>query len=363
MARFAVPVQELKAQRRSSEHKVQRAHKKILQARASTSTPSLADRLYALPGELRNHIFAFLLVQPVKWDLEHNPDCPRRTSDEDLTPQIPGRNYVQPINCATSVGGYWRRWRRDTTHGMEPWTSPWRSQWAPVQRNPYICSTCYDDRVRPTFDPVPRARSLPCLCARRQNLQVLLVCRQWYEEGAYVFYTRNTFAFEDSGTFLAFSANVTPYWKRLITKLSLAAWILDDVPYESAADHLEPKAQLSPIWSTLRTYPSLSTLEQAGTFLNHHPSVDAMLKLGLRNLRRLCFVREPPKPKTPVWNWHRGTPTIWPQLAKRELVVGGFAEEVARAIKGQRQKRLKGPVGRCAKGSGLAETRDRRGVT
>ncbi|KAK6062781.1 hypothetical protein SCUP515_13029 [Seiridium cupressi] len=46
----------------------------------SSGPPTLAQRFYALPQELQDEIFAWLLVRPVKWDREHRADCPRRSS-------------------------------------------------------------------------------------------------------------------------------------------------------------------------------------------------------------------------------------------------------------------------------------------
>ena len=50
---------------------------------------------------------------------------------------------------------------------------------------------------------------------------------------------------------------------------------------------------------------------------------------------QIRFVREAP------WSdeWKKGAPTIWPGFAGRSLIQGDFAEDLARAIKGQRVSR------------------------
>ncbi|KAK8041505.1 hypothetical protein PG994_014512 [Apiospora phragmitis] len=116
---------------------------------------------------------------------------------------------------------------------------PWRSRWAPPPTNPYICSTCFDRRHRPHPHPAPSKFSLPCLCARRANLQVLLMCRRWYAEAGRVFYVRNTFAFADPRECVEFLTTLAPRWRRLISQVSLLALAARDYVPESAARELE----------------------------------------------------------------------------------------------------------------------------
>ncbi|KAF2172103.1 hypothetical protein M409DRAFT_49851 [Zasmidium cellare ATCC 36951] len=236
--------------------------------------PSLADRFHALPSELRAHIFSLLLVQPVKWDISHQPTCILRRCDIDQTPRRP---WVHPSDSATCVycdDPSPSRWRRDVRLGLNIWTNPWRSHWAPPQRNPYLCSQCYDLFHNP--QPVPRAESLPCLCARRANLSTLLVCRQWYTEAATVFYSQNTFAFEHPALFTAFLTNLPPHWQSKISKLSLMAFsthspgaIDVDSAYADPTIHITPKRWLD-VWPLLRkSLPALSTLELDSSLLRH----------------------------------------------------------------------------------------------
>lgn len=306
-------------------------------------SPSLADRFDALPTELSAHVFSFLLVQPVKWDITHQQHCPLRKSNNDIAPAPPGVHWSEPATCASCNGPQTGRWRRDVTLGLNIWTSPWRSAWAPEQQNPFVCTTCYDDQLRKC--PIPEAKSLPCLCARRQELQVFLVCKKWYLEAAAVFYTQNTFAFEDPNTFTAFITNLNPRWCDKISKVSLMALNPSD-PGDTNVDsgNADPEAQFrakdwAPVWPLLRSLASLSTLEIDSKLLETPKTARALLKLNLQiDLRRIVFVQRLDHNEE---LWKHGTEQIWPSIAGRRLMVGGFASEVGRAIKEKRRMLLK----------------------
>lgn len=130
--------------------------------------PTLADRFHALPAELRAHVFSHVLVQPVKWDIEHQNECPLRTSNEEIDVWVCNRHCAYLFRNTTG-------WRQNLNEGHMTPISPLRSKWAPDQTNPYLCSDCFL-RFRPR--PFPKASSLPCLCARRNGLEALLVCRR-----------------------------------------------------------------------------------------------------------------------------------------------------------------------------------------
>jgi hypothetical protein len=286
----------------------------------------------ALPLELRELIFSFLVVQPVKWDMTHRHDCPRRTSNGDLTPKKP-----KEMMCAMCDEPWWTEWR----HGVHlQWTSPWRSQWAPEQLNTFVCSSCYDSRHK----PFPRTVSLPCLCARRTNLQIFLVCRQWHQEAGHVFYTRNTFAFEDSSTFIHFIDNLPQRWRELLTKVSLMALVR--YPTGFPHDTFVPNAILHglqvavewnrsrPLWGRLRKLPNLSRLEIDAIYLTRVDTIKRMHRVGARNLRSITFVER----LSEVDNSF-GSTTVWPEFAGRTAMRGKFENYVATVIKGMRKRR------------------------
>lgn len=278
-----------------------------------TTDPSLSDHFNALPPELRAHIFSLLLVRTSKWNLEHLRDCPLRTFPT-LSSSQPNRaeNF-----CARCSQGHETFLTRTT---KAPWLNPQRSKWAPPVTNPFLCSNCWDEHLRPAPKPRTQCHDLPCLCARRQNLEVLLVCRQWYAEAGQVFYTRNIFAFENAEVFVSFVNNLSHRWREKLTRVSLLS---EHRPLGSS------KRLFRSVWRLLRDQlSSLSFLELDSVLLTDLDSVRYMRRFGLRNLRQLRFVRGRQDPG-------RGTVEIYPRYHRANLLKGGFAEEVARAVKGQ----------------------------
>ncbi|EME38684.1 hypothetical protein DOTSEDRAFT_75436 [Dothistroma septosporum NZE10] len=307
----------------------------------TNAEPSLADRFNALPAELRAEVFSQLIVRPVKWDVEHQHDCQRRNSDYDLTP------VTCDIGCA--YGAYWSSWRQRLNEGIRPRVSPWRSKWAPEQGNAYLCTDCYYEKAL-RGGPHPRPSSLLCLCARRQHLEVFLVCKKWYEEAAVVFYTRNIFAFEDGFALASFVAYMNPRWRQIISHVSIMVVSFDIWPDEAVTwvrdrdgtsdDEHRLRLNSVSIWSRLRELPALTYLELDHCFLTRMRTVKRMQRLGLNNVKQVRFTQPVPPDEHP--EWMKGTPTVWPSYAGRTLLLEGFAEGMARTIKGQRQKRLKG---------------------
>lgn len=98
------------------------------------------------------------------------------------------------------------------------------------------------------------------------------------------------------------------------------------------------------MWSCLRKLPNLAALEIDSLYLTSPKTVYRMLGLGLRNLRTLRFTERtmPPAPTG------KGSAFVWPGLTYRRLIVGGFATEVGRAIRGERVPRLKNYRTICA---------------
>lgn len=320
----------------ASKRRVAKAHaKRRFDEVLPASRPTLADRFAALPTELRAHIFSFLLVQPVKWALEHELPCPLY-SNPDLFITF------QHDPCARCGGHcYPSAWRPLAVAWQELPLSPWRSKYAPPVTNPFLCSNCWDADFRQSVTGLefPNLRELmPCLCARRNELDILLVCRRWYEEASRVLWSRNTFAFEDSRTFTKFARNCPR--PDLVTKVS----ILDADRSLRAHVHIEFEwpdwaydRKRQALITALRSFPALTHLELDAVLLHDVRDVRTMLRLGLRTVRSVRFIHHADAKKTTdvsagvLAKGHY----IYPSLASALLLRGGLAEEVARAIKGE----------------------------
>ncbi|KAI6080275.1 hypothetical protein F4821DRAFT_251880 [Hypoxylon rubiginosum] len=293
--------------------------------------PTLGNRFHALLPELRDEIFAWLLVRPVKWDAEHTPTCLLRITPDPYQ-NIHPRLDTRQATCALLYESYetarWRRRRKPI------FVDPWRSQWAPAQGNPFLCTICYDREYR--LEPFPRVVSLPCLCARRQNLDTLLVCRRWYEEAGRVFYTRNTFAFGSAQECVDFLANLSPRWQPFVSKASLLALAPRGVYPETAAEECEkvetPTRSLEEAWSLLGQLPGLSELELDAILLTRLDCVRVLRKPALKSLGRISFTQAVPQQPR-----HVSRMLVWPRRGIRKTVEDSdFARRVARAIRGQR---------------------------
>jgi hypothetical protein len=295
------------------------------------SQSTLGSRFKALPSELRAHIFSFLLVRPVKWDSLHLENCEKwhaRSTSEYIRPthhSIP--EVDSPYVCAScGPDTHERNWRHAFKRGFEVYVSPWRSKWAPPQDNPYICSNCYDDRWR--VRPFPEPTNLPCLCARRQNLETRLVCRQWNDECSIVLFSENTFAFDDCITMENFFSAIPTRWRVLITKISLLLplWHPEDGPGSVKA--------FSKSLSILNDLTWLRSLELDAKLLNHEPTASALLGCSIAGLQIVRFVIECPQCEV-LWRPMEPPTHVWNELHGRVQLVGGFAEFVARSMKSQ----------------------------
>lgn len=299
---------------------------------------SLGHRFQALPAELRAHIFSLLLVRPVKWNLDHEPDCPLYAD-----PTLDLR--AEPGDCARCWGGlHPLLWRNQTTR-RGGWKgarlNPWRSKYAPTVMNDFMCSDCWDESFREQVTALqfPKVRSaMPCLCAQRRHLDVLLVCRQWYAEASNVLWTGNTITFETCELFTAFATTCTARDK--IGKISIINTGRHDPPasvgtFERPDWAFHKKRQT--LIAALRSFPALRHLELDSCLLRDGREVQAMLRLGMRDLRSISFIYHPPTKKTliPTVRLKEETRKIYPDLQKCVLLRGGLAEEVARAIMGE----------------------------
>jgi hypothetical protein len=306
---------------------------------SSQGSLTLAQRFHSLPPEVQDEIFAWLLVRPVRWDCEHKSDCPRRLS---VNPYLDVRPWYDPFQhtCVANFG-HAPSWR----HNEKPiWADPWRSQWAPVPRNPYLCTMCYDHRHRPRPFPLMDSQSLPCLCARRDHLQILLVCRRWYQEAGRVFYSRNTFAFGRLKECHLFLTSLPEKWKPYITKISLMSLPRPGFHPEDAQQDLDTTvipvhgtSGLFKTWLELRKLPALAVLELDAIMLTK-PDVASVFRMpALKNLRSIRIVQAlPASAREHQW-------LVWPRLAKRQDVLDSdFVRMMARGIKGHRYGWIRG---------------------
>lgn len=207
-----------------------------------------------------------------------------------------------------------------------------------------MCSECWDEHFRPPTHPRPRSTEC-CICTRRSGLETLLVCRRWYLEAGHVFYSRNTFAFEDCAIFVDFIHSLPSLWMRSVSRVSILLAALNQnehgtnsVRQDVFENHWNGRKHRAHVWSHLRRLPSLSYLELDAAFLARSAEVRSMLRLGLRGVRRVSFVQ---RNHHSTYSVHGVNASDWPEFDKPMLLVDGLAGEVARAIKGQRPRWLK----------------------
>jgi len=291
----------------------------------------LGTRFHALPPELRAHVFSFLLVRPVKWELRHLEGCEQSaaiTTSDYTRPSHHSLPDSDNIYVCAECGptSHERNWRYAFTRGFEVYVSPWRSKWAPAQTNPYLCTNCYDDRWRTR--PFPQPTNLPCLCARRLNLETRLVCRQWNKEASTVFFSENTFAFDDCISMGNFFSAMPQHWKTRIAKVSIL------LPFWTNAGDSTDIFLLARSLSVLNELTWLQNLELDAKLLNEELTASALLNCSIAGLRKVRFVVECPY-KELLWR-KMGPPTyVWGELRGRHLLKGGFSEYVTRSVKSQ----------------------------
>jgi hypothetical protein len=289
----------------------------------------LGTRFHALPTELRARVFSHLLVRPVKWDVPHLESCSRSraktTSDHHTRPShhdlaAPENTYI----CA-QCGPFTheRNWRHAFERGYRVFVSPWRSQWAPPQTNAFLCTNCYDDRWRSR--PFPEPTNLPCLCARRRNLEVRVVGRAWNVEASQVFFSENMFAFDECTSMRHFFAAMPERWRTLVTRVSvlLPMWKGDDRP--------DPDV-LATSLSVLGSLTWLREIELDAKLLNTEATALALINCDVPNLRRVRFVVQRPWRQI-YWQDVEPPTYVWAECASRRLLTGGFSERVALSMK------------------------------
>lgn len=303
--------------------------------------PDLGSRFHALPSELRAHIFSILLVRPVKWEMRHSPSCElaeRNTQSGYTRPSHLGLHQLEknPYVCANcGPDTHEKTWRHAVTRGFEVYVSPWRSKWTPEQRNPYLCTNCYDERWRSR--PYPEPTNLPCLCARRSNLEIRLVGRQWKNEASTISFSSNVFAFDDCNSMRDFFHAMPEQWKLLINKIGLL------LPYWQSTNDAESFDRMVNSLSFLHDLMWIRQLELDAKLLNDERTILALLKCHISSLRKVYFVVQRPLEKL-IRRGMTSPKYIWGEFGDRVLLVGGFAEEVARSIKGQSVNNLSSEI-------------------
>lgn len=327
---------------------------------------TLGDRFAMLPAELRADVFAHLLVRPVKWDTAHLPRSECLIDSFERHHQATSMECIWP--CSSGYGDDARAWRRlilsaagaqqpqDEYHRIDwaPEEPPvtvalWHSSWAPEPRNKLLCSECYERKYR-SDPPAPRRslRSLPCLCARRADLQVLLVCRQWYDEAGMVFYTRNTFAFAHPHEVLGFVGALADRWRRVLARVSFMVLATAGGADRPQTAHEEIAVTgvivrtptMGEAWRLMaRELTGLKYLEVDAILLAREESATMLRGVEFENLRVVRFVQAAPH----MWQgWsdmdERGNRIhMWPRISARRNIDGRddeLAADVARAMKG-----------------------------
>ncbi|KAJ0423486.1 hypothetical protein BJY00DRAFT_310142 [Aspergillus carlsbadensis] len=242
----------------------------------AVSSPFLT-RFFALPAEIRLQIYRLLLVRPCKFDLTHKFGCHTgivgfRAGIFDHLDSIPTFHCA---DCET------RNWRAQGTEETFTADTPAQSAWARPKRNPYLCDRCYPEmQYRLGLAKWPfMMEYLYCLCARRENLGVLLINRRVYDEAWPVFWAENTFAFE-SGRLLGDFLEEIPEEKRArIRSIALLS------PEETLMDTEE--GELQDCWPLLRACMGLRELELDIGLLN---SRDFVLELRTVRAGKVRFI-------------------------------------------------------------------------
>ena len=177
---------------------------------------------------------------------------------------------------------------------IEVFKSPTRSQWTTPQNNEFLCDNCYWD-MNGRIEKRPCMRSLPCLCARRKNLSLLLVNKRFWNDVAPIFWTENWFAFEHPCLLIGFLSTIRPQvrsWLRKISFMPIHGYRNDDFP-STFPQWREPLwdgwDDIKSCWHLLRQCDGLMELELDAMSLTHQEWA-----LGIRLIhvkKRVTFFR------------------------------------------------------------------------
>ncbi|CEL04213.1 hypothetical protein ASPCAL05344 [Aspergillus calidoustus] len=240
----------------------------------AASSPFLT-RFFALPTEIRLQIYRLLLVRPCKFDLTHKFGC--HTGIVGFPAAIFDDLYYMPTfrcaDCAT-----WR-WRTQETEEALSTDTPARSAWARPKRNPYLCDRCYPEmQYRLGLEKWPHMMEyLHCLCARRENLGVLLINRRIYDEAWPIFWAENTFAFESGRLIVDFLEEIPEEKRARIRSIALLS------PKQQPMGTEEE--ELRDCWPLLRACTGLRELELDAGLLNSRDFVRELRTLRAGKVR------------------------------------------------------------------------------
>ncbi|RDW79345.1 uncharacterized protein DSM5745_06197 [Aspergillus mulundensis] len=235
----------------------------------------LPNRFFRLPVELRLQIYRILLVRPCKFDLHHQFGCHVGIIGLFRPGPIAQLATSKTFRCAECNIHNWRSQDPDLTSD-----TPASSQWGRPKRNPYLCDICYPElQYRLGLEKCPSMKGLECLCARRQNLAILLTSRQIYQEAWPVFWTENTFAFESGRLLAEFMEAVGAQKRAAIRFVSLLA------PKNNPLQDDE----LPECWLQLRECTGLRELELDASILE---SFEAVVELTTIKTREIRFMQK-----------------------------------------------------------------------
>lgn len=143
-----------------------------------------------------------------------------------------------------------------------------------------------------------------------------------------MFFSENTFAFDDCTSMEDFFSAIPMQWKTLIMKVSLL------LPFWEDGIGSTDVATLASSLSILSKLTWLQHLELDAKLLNEDLTASALLDCNIANLSRVRFVIQCPLRELHLRKMEPPT-YVWRELRGRHLLQGGFSEYVARSMKAQ----------------------------
>ncbi|KAL4921355.1 hypothetical protein BDW62DRAFT_174495 [Aspergillus aurantiobrunneus] len=291
-------------------------HKRAQQARLKQAvvleSPFL-DRLFALPQEIRLHIYRHLLVRPCKFNLRHLDSCDGHPFINPSADTFRNTNIV--LRCVECRPDPWKHYHMDMESSSD---SPARSRWARPKTNPFICDDCYADKqIEFGLERSPDLKGVKCLCARHKDLGILLANRAIYEEASRIFWKENTFAFENGRLLSDFLQEIGNEKRASIRSIA----------FFSPRSEFMDVDEVSACWPLLRQCPGLRELEVDARFLDDLPCVLGLSTITVRNVRfaQKVSLSEYAHPDSRRW--------IWPWAANRVVYTDQLADQLSVSIR------------------------------